>query len=136
MAKKFKNSSGAVSSILLVLAVLIVIVIIVVFVVIKINSNKGADTVNDSGQNPDEPPQPVYETTVEGIKFTLESAWDMGNILVSNNQSFQPNIVTTEKFIKVTIGAQNKGKINTTQSSWSIGNIVDSEGRNFVSIDQ
>jgi len=48
--------------------------------------------------------------------------------------SYPPDLVTTEKFIKVTIGAQNKGKSNVLQSSWDIGNIIDSDGRNFIPI--
>jgi hypothetical protein len=43
---------------------------------------------------------------------------------------------TTEKFIKVTVAAQNKGKVNLPQFSWDIGNLVDSDGRNFVPINE
>ena len=57
----------------------------------------------------------------------------MGNILVADN--YQENLTTTERFIKVIVGAQNKSKINTRRGAWDLGNIIDSEGRNFISID-
>ena len=44
----------------------------------------------------------------------------------------QKDLTTTEKFIKVTIGGQNKGKIDTPMNVWNLGNIIDSEGRNFI----
>ena len=45
------------------------------------------------------------------------------------------DLITTERFIKVTIGAQNKGKENIKKNTWDIENIVDSEGRNYISLD-
>lgn len=63
-------------------------------------------------------------------------ARDLGNVLKgsqSRNPSWQKDLPTTERFIKVTIGAQNKGLTNIKEQVWDIGNIVDSEGRNFTS---
>ena len=36
----------------------------------------------------------------------------------------------------MTVGVQNKGKIDTTRYSWELGNIIDSEGRNFIPINE
>lgn len=78
-------------------------------------------------------PKPVYTTTIGNIKFALESSIDLGSVLKVQS-TYQNDLVTTERFIKVTIGAQNKGKTETTQFAWEVGNVIDSEGRTFISI--
>ncbi len=132
-----KKSKGAASSILLILGVVLAIVIIVVFVVIKINASKTATKAKEteSAQN-NEPPPAVYQAQLGDINFTFELAQNVGSVLKSKDPRFQPDLTTTEKFIKVVIGAQNKGKVNIKKGSWDIGNIVDSEGRNFVPVNQ
>jgi len=77
--------------------------------------------------------KPVYETTVGDIKFTLESSVDLGSVLKST-KTYQKDLTTTGRFIKVIIGAQNKGKNETLQFAWEIVNIIDSDGRNFTPI--
>ena len=60
----------------------------------------------------------------------------MGNTLYgaqSRNSSWQKDITTTERFVKVTIGAQNQGDQNIEAQVWSLGDIVDSDGRHFTS---
>jgi hypothetical protein len=73
------------------------------------------------------------------IKFIFLEAKDMGSILkrdqVIGNYKPDKNLTTTEKFIKITVAAQNKGKMNTKYNEWDIGNIVDSQGRNFIPAD-
>lgn len=84
-------------------------------------------------------PKVVYEAVLGDIKFTFIEARDMGKILAglkSRYPDWQKDLVTTEKFIIVTIGAQNKGKENIPERVWDIGNIIDSEGRNYVPLDQ
>jgi hypothetical protein len=91
-------------------------------------------------------PLPVYEQQLGDIRFVFESAIDRGNVLsasnISNSQytyySGQRDLSATSggRFIQVTIGAQNKGTINTDQNAWSIGNIIDSKGRNFIADEQ
>ncbi len=108
-----------------------------VFVVLKINATKksaatAANTKPTTTTN--QPPAPVYEVTVGDVDFTIISAQNLGSVIKSKNPQYQPDITTTEKFIKVVIGAQNKSKVNTSQTSWATGNIVDSDGRNFINI--
>ncbi len=132
MFKKVNPSSGKVSSILLILAVMLLVLIVGVFIFIKFGATKKTavqpNTTADQG-----PPPPVYEAQVGNVKFIVESAQDLGKVIKSTN-GYQQNLTTTERFIKVIVGAQNKGKENTQQGAWDVGNIIDSEGRNFVSI--
>jgi len=126
------TESGQVSNMILILAVALIIVIVIIFVVIRINATKNANDAKSA--NPSETPKPVYETTIGEVRFVFKSAVDLGNILKSKNNIYQQDLTTTEKFIQVTIGAQNKGKTDLQQQSWDVGNIIDSDGRNFVSI--
>ncbi|OGZ69597.1 MAG: hypothetical protein A3D44_03415 [Candidatus Staskawiczbacteria bacterium RIFCSPHIGHO2_02_FULL_42_22] len=129
------SSKGAASTILLILAAVLIVMIIVVFVVLRINASR-TETPETPGENEtanNEPPPPVYEATLGDVKFIFEDARDLGNVLRSNT-NYQEDLTTTERFIKVTIGAQNKGKLNVQRGLWNMGNIVDSDGRNFVSI--
>ncbi len=128
------KSKGATSGIFLILGIVLLVVIVIVFVVIKINAVKTADKAKQtSSQNSNQPPKPVYQLQLGDVNFTFESAQDMGQVLKSDNQFAKP-LTTTEKFIKVIVGAQNKGKINIPQNSWALGNIVDSDGRNFIPV--
>jgi len=129
--------SGEMSKILIFLLVAVFVVIIIVYGIIKFtsgNKQKDISNINDNSivVTP-ELPSPVYNITLGDIKFSVELNENLGNTLKSQS-SYVEDLVTTEKFIKVVIGAQNKGKNNVPQYSWEVGNIVDSEGRNFVSI--
>jgi hypothetical protein len=141
---KFKSSAGLprhssaeagqASRLLLVLAVVVLVAVIIVYLVMKM-AEKPPAPPPPTGQ---EIILPVYEQVLGNIKFIYESALDKGNVLraseIQNIQyisSTQKNLTTGEKFIKVTIGAQNTGTKNIEQNSWGMGNIIDSEGRNF-----
>ncbi len=132
---KINSSSGAVSRLLLFLAVAILVIIIIVFVVLKITSGKKADVQKTQDQTAEqktpEPPKSVFDATLGDIKFTLLDAKDLGSVLRAKD-SYESNITTTERFIQVTVGAENAGKNNLDQYVWDLGNIVDSEGRNFI----
>ncbi len=130
--KKIKKSSGEVSNLLLILGVALVIVIIVIFVVIRTNAIKNTNNANSA--SPTGTPKPVYETTIGDVRFVFKSALDLGNVLQSKNNIYQKDLTTTERFIEVVVGAQNKGKTDTQQNLWDVGNIIDSQGRNFISI--
>jgi len=133
MNKNFNGQSGKISKVLLILAVALLVVIVIVYIVIRMAVTKNSETslTNPSVTEKPEPPKPVYEATIGDVRFLFESARDMGNILKASS-SYEQDLTTTEKFIKVVIGAQNKGKNNLPQYAWDIGNIVDSDGRNFV----
>lgn len=135
---KFKKKSGLsvqagqVSRLLLVLAIIILVAIVITYLVMRA-AEKPPKPVTE---NPTVS-QPAYEQSLGDIKFIFMQARDMGNVLKgtqSRNPSWQKDLTSTEKFIKVTIGAQNKGLANIKEQVWSIGDIVDSDGRNFVAL--
>ncbi|MFI5206271.1 MAG: hypothetical protein ACHQVK_05010, partial [Candidatus Paceibacterales bacterium] len=135
---KTNTSKGAVSSIILILAVVLLVVIVIVFFVTKSIANKNAAATKaktTTTTTVNEPPKPVYETSLGDIQFTFEDAVNLGNVLVPKSSFGGQNLVTTEKYVRVTIGAQNQGKVNIDQGTWMLGNIVDADGRNFVTID-
>lgn len=113
-------------------AVIAVIGIIIAYTVIRFVTVGGKSKSNQP-PGPLEPPKPVYETTIGDIKFYFQSAEDLGNTLKSTVQ-YQSDLTTTERFVRVVVGAQNKGKVNAPQYSWDAGNVVDSEGRNYENI--
>ena len=126
-------SSGSISRTLIILAVVVLLAIIVVYGGIKIATTKKTNTSAVTSQITQEPPKPVYETQVGDVKFVMESSQYLGNILKAKTQN-QQDIITTERFIKVTVGAQNKGKNELDAYTWDLGNLIDSDGRNFIPI--
>ncbi len=126
------KESGEISKVLIIIAIIWLIVIVVVYFIISATNSRKEQSAKESEQANNEPLGPVYEKTLGDVRFVFQSAKDLGNLLRGKN-SFE-NISTTERFIKVTVGAQNKGSFNVPQSQWDIGNLIDSEGRNFVTI--
>ena len=121
---------GQVARLLLVLAIIIFVAAIIVFVVLRATTAPPPPPINEPTV-----PKSVYETTLGDVKFTFQEARDLGKTLfgsMSTSPDYQKNLTTTEKFIMVRIGAQNKGKDNIPDRVWDIENIVDSEGRNYV----
>lgn len=124
--------AGQVSKLLLVLAIIVLVAVVITFLIMKMA------TPPPKPPTTTEPavPLPVYEQTLGNIRFVFQSARDRGNTLwaseTKNPGSWQKDLTTGERFIMVTIGAQNKGKENIAERSWDIENIIDSEGRNFV----
>ena len=133
-----KKSEGAVSNVLLILGVILIIVIVIVYVVIRINAarNVAEEKEEEEISQNNEPPLPVYETQLGDVKFIFQSAQNIGNVLISEDKRFRQDLFTTERFIRVAVGVQNKGKENVKKGTWDLGNIIDSEGRNFLSVDQ
>ncbi len=132
----FRSQSGQVARLLLVLAVVVLVAIFITYLAIKV-AEKPAKPVT---QGEEKIPQPEYEYQLGNIRFVFESAINRGNTLKAadaTNKDFysQKDLTTTEKFIIVTVGAQNKGNLNTDRGAWDIGNIIDSDGRNFVPIE-
>jgi hypothetical protein len=139
---KFNKSSGQASKLLLALAIIVLVAAIITFLIIRM-AEKPVKPVT-----PTTPvvPLPVYEKQLGDIRFVFESAIDRGSVLravdIRNSQysyySSGKDLFATSggRFIQVTIGAQNKGTINTEQNAWGTGNIIDSKGRNFIADDQ
>lgn len=125
----FSSQKGQISRILIILAVITLLLIVSAFVIFRITQNRNSK-LNDSSVSTG-PPEPVYETTLGDVRLLFESAQNLGSVLKAP-ASYQSDLKTTEKFIKVTISAQNKGKNDLKKDSWGIGNIVDSAGRNFI----
>jgi hypothetical protein len=118
---------------LLALAIVIFVAIIIAYMVVK-STERPALPAQQQGETP-EVPKPVYEAVVNDIKITFQEAIDLGSVLrgsLSNNSKYEKDLTSTERFIIVTIGAQNKGKEDTPGRVWDLGNIIDSEGRNFI----
>lgn len=128
----WRGQCGQVSKLLLVLAIIVLVAIVITYVVMRAAEKPQKPVVNTPSI-----PQPFYEQTLGDIKFIFMQARDMGNILKgsqSRNSSWQKDLTSPERFIKVTIGAQNKGLVNIREQAWDLGNIVDSEGRNFTAL--
>lgn len=134
------NSSGQVSRLFLILAVIIFVAIIITFLVMKMAERPAKPAEVEETTIP----LPVYEVKLGNIRFVFQSALDKGETLKTSDivnaqySSGQSSLQISNpgaKFIKVTVGAQNKGTVNTEENSWRIGNIVDSEGRNYVPVE-
>lgn len=125
--------AGQASRMLLILAIVILVASAIVFLVMKM-----AEKPPKPVEQLETTPMPVYEQKLGDIRFVFMSAIDYGNTLLASNalqkNSNQKDLQTTGKFIKVTIGAQNKGKIDTEKNSWDLGDIVDSEGRYYSAL--
>ncbi len=133
---KFHKSSGQVSRVLIILGVVLILAAVIVYFGIRFAANKKtvSNTTANTTTQAVEPPAPVYDVTVGDLEFHVISALDLGSVLIDNKSGYHQNLTTTEKFIEVTITAQNKGKVNSDQYVWSLGNIVDSDGRVFNQI--
>ncbi|MCK4454223.1 hypothetical protein KAU51_02655 [Candidatus Parcubacteria bacterium] len=133
MEKKDKiKSKGQISREFLILGGIIIGIIVLSVVMLKILWKP----------NPvieEEKIEPIYEVVVGDVRFKIGKVEHRGNILeaseVVDYQHQRKDITTTEKFIEVTITAENIGKDNIPGKSWDIQEIVDSEGRKFYSFD-
>ena len=134
LPRRSSAEAGQVSRLLLVLAIIVFVAVIITFLIMKMAQQPAAPALKTTPTIP----LPVYESTLDNIRFVFESAIDRGNdlrasdIINSQYSSDKKDLTTTEKFIQVTVGAQNMGTENTVQNAWNIENIVDSQGRNFV----
>lgn len=131
------KESGQASRLLLVLAVIVLVAVIIVYLVMKM----ATPAPKPPAPGADQAQLPVYEAQLGNIRFVFESSRDLGNVLRASEakgqyNSYLKDLNTAERYIMVTVGAQNKGKYNISERAWDIQNIVDSEGRNFVSLDQ
>ncbi len=130
-----KSQSGNVSRTLIILAIVVFFAILIVYLGIKYAATKREQTyqAQQSSQTNNELPKPVYETKIGDTRFVFETALNLGNLL-KGKSGVQQDLSTTEKFIEVVVGAQNKGKTEIPQYMWDLGYIIDSEGHKFVSV--
>ena len=130
MNKKF--AKGQVSTTLIIIAVVLFVAIVVVYLAIRFSSGNFFQPKQETTSE-GQPSEPIYEVIIGDTRFLFESAEDLGSVLSSESltSTYKSEEVTTEKFIRVIVRAQNKGKNDLKKFSWDIENIVDSVGRNF-----
>lgn len=134
--KTNKSYGGAALRTLTVLAIVFLVAIIILFAVTKAVGTRKAKTKTTAGQE-SAAPVFVYDKTLGDIRFVFGSAINLGSVLKkpATASPYDKDTITTERFIMITVKAQNKGKVNMNQNSWDLGNIIDEESRNFVAID-
>lgn len=133
MRRKKIKSPGQVPTIALIIGIIIIVLVIVILVVLKMIRKP-----------PPPPPQPVekepvYEITVANVKFKLVEAKDRGNRLLAseskNPEYIREDLVTTDRFVEITVSAENVGKDNIPPNVWDIKEVVDKEGRKFYPLE-
>lgn len=113
------------------IAVIVIITIVVSGVIVM-----PVTPVTPPQEEPEEESGPVFEVEIGDIRFKLENAKDRGEVLESprdqNPYAAQvPDLTTKEKFIEVTISAENIGKENLQTGAWDVKELIDGEERRF-----
>ncbi len=126
----FKKEAGQISRVLLVLAIIVFVAAVIAYFIIKAAEKPPVEVPIDTTTQ--EKPK-VYEVMSDDMKFNFVDATDMGSIL-KGSQSLHPtwedDIITTERFVKVIVSAKNElGTITIKDGSWDLGNVIDSQGR-------
>ena len=143
MAKKIQQrlfiQSGQASRIIIILAVVLLLAGVLVYFGIKYAKSGKNPTSTGGDQKTAESvtplvPKPVYEVQMGDIKISLLGAYNLGNSLYDSRSGYHQDVFTTDRFVMVTVQAQNKGKVDVAQGSWSLGAMIDSEQRVFNQI--
>ncbi len=115
-------------------AVIVVIIIIAVMASTMMKPSPPPEEVEEEEE------ELVYEVEVGDIKFKLKEVKDRGDVLKASESKYpkstREDLTTTERFIEVTISAQNIGKDNIRFGGWEVKELIDSEERNFYSSPQ
>jgi len=115
---------------IILMAIGLIFIVAVFIIIISVQKPETPPTSPEE----EKPTEPVYEIIIGDVKFKLEKVEDKGKVLVATEDIYpKKNITTTEKFIEVTISAQNIGKDNIAEKNWNIEEIIDSEERKFYS---
>jgi len=130
--KNLSSVSGQISPNIVIIGGLIIGAIVMLVVIGGIFWNPGPQVT----PTPIPTPPPVTrEATVGNVKFKLVEVKDLGNRLkVSESnepKSFQSDLVTTERFLKVTVSAENLRKDNIPLGGWDITEVYDKDDRKF-----
>ena len=139
MTEKLNKTKSLGSAALFVVLGIVLVLVIIFSLVMNMNFTKKSASGPVKELEKGKVPEPVYETMVKNIKFSLVKAEDKGNTLLYSESKFswmKSDCTTTDKFIKVTIGAQNLGTDNTPFDGWEVAELIDSEGRKFYSPDR
>lgn len=138
---KLSAEAGQVSKLLLVLAVIVLVAAIITFLILRMAEKPAPPPITDDPNIP----LSVYEQTLGDIRFVFLSAIDRGTVLrvsevknTSYSYSARENVTALAggKFIQVSVGAQNMGRVNIEQRAWDIGNIIDSEAREYEPLER
>ena len=132
--KKSAKFSGQIPKRVLVFGGIIIIAILIIIIIIKITSGPPEPVTNGGEGEEEETYEPVYEAVISNIKFIFVKAEDKGRVLRASETEHperEEDLFTKERFIKVTIGAQNIGKETISPGQWDIKEIIDEEGRVF-----
>ncbi len=135
--RKTIKSTGQISKGLLILAGIIIVAVIITFIVIRIAGKPPEPPTPPDENGENGAYQPEYEAIIGDMRFIFQESRDRGNTLKGSDSSrpeYQKDLTTNEKFIEVTIGAQNIGKENIPQGRWDIGEIIDEEERRFEAL--
>jgi len=131
MKKIFKNkTTGRIPNFVLFIIIGIVIIILIVMIISFVK--KSPAPTSEEGPKSEEP---TDEAVIGDVKFKLKEASDLGNILrvsESKNNQVQKDIVSTERFVKVTITAENVGKESVYLGTWDLKDLFDKEERRFI----
>jgi hypothetical protein len=125
-----KKLSGQIPPIILILIGGVIVTIIIIIAIFIITQKPKPAPVPEELEKKG----PVLEMNLGDIKIKLVRVEDVGNILLSSagrNPSSARDATTAEKFIKVTVSAENIGKSETNSGEWDIGEVIDGEGRKF-----
>ncbi len=115
------------AGVLLVFGVIFVVIIVGILIVNVMVS----PPEDDNGEKEEEDVfEAQYEVMAGNMKFIFKEAIDMGSVLRTGNPRSE-DLVTTERFIKVTIGAVNEGTNSIAGRDWEVEKIIDEEGRIF-----
>ena len=135
--RKIIKSTGQISRGLLVLAGIIIVATIITFIVIKIATKPPEPPTPPNGNGENGAYQPEYEAIIDDMRFIFQESQDRGDTLKGSDSTrpqYQEDLTTNEKFIEVTIGAQNIGKENIPRGRWDIGEVIDEEERRFEAL--
>jgi hypothetical protein len=127
-----KKKSGEISSKILIGGG-IVLFLIIIFLIVSNLTKKPPPPPKETEKKE----ELVYEIVVGDVKFKLVEAKERGNTLKVSESVYpervREDLVTTDRFIEVTISAENVGKDNIPPYSWDIEELVDKEERKFYS---
>ena len=126
--EKFFNQLGAIPKQMLMLVGIVAGVAVIGIVLISVFSKPPPPP-----PEPEEPPL-VFEVELGDVKFNIEEVVDMGNLLLGEERTVgqkRGDLSTTERFILVTVGAENIGTENIRSGDWLVEGLVDSVGRKF-----
>lgn len=116
------------ASVLMLLGIILVVVVLSLLILRVMISPDPEIRDNDV----DDPyKEPRYELDLGNVRFIFQEAVDKGRILVRPPGERGGNLESTERFIKVTIGARNIGRMTIGGRNWKINNLIDGEGRVF-----